>query len=80
MIKLHLSLMSYIQTELWKNGEERYDVEVKCPLVSCECKINPVTVPYITGWSMGSQEFTLDPDHSHYYQIQGQMLCTDTFL
>ena len=49
-------------------------VEIKCPFASKDRSITQKTVPYLR---QNGSVFTLDPTHDYYYQIQGQLLCTD---
>ena len=48
--------------------------EVKCPYTAAHKVISPATVP----WSkLKDGCLTLDQSHSYYYQIQGEMFCTN---
>ena len=50
-------------------------VEIKCPYVSREREISEKTVPYLRVNDDG--KYYLDSHHDYFYQIQGQMLCTN---
>lgn len=49
-------------------------LEVKCPYSARERVINDITVPYLV---MGNDGLCLRDNHDYYYQVQGQLLCTD---
>ena len=49
-------------------------VEVKCPYTARNSKINSSTINYLHDTDNGLQ---LNATHNYYYQIQGQMMCTD---
>ena len=48
-------------------------LEVKCPYVSRDEMINTKTVPYL---KCVNEELTLDESHDYFYQVQGQLFCT----
>ena len=50
-------------------------IEVKCPYVARDREITEVSVPYLHQDDEG--KYSLDSNHDYYYQIQGQMLCTN---
>ena len=50
-------------------------LEIKCPYTSRDEKISSVTVPYLK--TTGDGSLTLDNKHDYYYQIQGQLYCTN---
>ena len=50
-------------------------IEVKCPYSSKDKEINPVTVPYL--YYDSNNELKLNKNHDYYFQIQGQLLCTN---
>ncbi|XP_060565355.1 uncharacterized protein LOC132724501 [Ruditapes philippinarum] len=50
-------------------------VEVKCPYSAKDKPINSVTVPYLK--SDKESGFYLDKIHDYFFQIQGQLLCTE---
>ncbi len=54
-------------------------LEVKCPFTAKDCFINSVSVPYLSAIGHDGQ-FVLDCSHTYYYQVQGQMYCTQTTL
>lgn len=49
-------------------------VEVKCPYTSREKLISTTTVPYL---KLHDNKFDLDRTHDYFYQVQGQLLCTN---
>jgi len=49
-------------------------LEIKCPFTALDSCINNSSVPYLV-WGINGLD--LRKDHDYYYQIQGQMLCTD---
>ena len=49
-------------------------LEVKCPYTAKDRPINPTTVPYIKEMHGTLQ---LDHNHPYYYQVQGQLLCSN---
>lgn len=49
-------------------------LEVKCPFSNKEHLISHKSVPYLR---LNGDTFTLDRDHDYYYQVQGQLLCTN---
>ena len=49
-------------------------LEIKCPYVCGDKDITPTTVPYL---QLVGDSLTLDKNHDYYYQVQGQLLCTD---
>lgn len=49
-------------------------LEVKCPFSCKNETITPVTVPYLKNIE---GVLTLDNQHCYYYQVQGQLLCTN---
>ena len=49
-------------------------LEVKCPFTSRDQVINEVTVPYL---KCVHGELTLDKNHNYFYQIQGQLFCSE---
>lgn len=49
-------------------------LEVKCPFSSRDQVINEVTVPYL---KCVHGELTLDKNHNYFYQIQGQLFCSE---
>jgi hypothetical protein len=49
-------------------------VEVKCPYIAKNKPINPTTVPYL---KFVDKSMVLDENHSYYYQVQGQLLCSN---
>ena len=48
-------------------------LEVKCPYTIRDDFISPATLSYI---KMVDGKLTLDKNHNYYYQVQGQLLCT----
>lgn len=50
-------------------------VEVKCPFTAKGKVISPTSVPWLKMKDTG--ELMLDTRHQYYYQIQGQLYCTD---
>jgi len=48
--------------------------EVKCPYRAKNKYISPVTVPYV---KMVDVKMALSKTHQYYYQVQGQLLCTE---
>lgn len=48
--------------------------EVKCPYSAKNKDISPVTVPYL---KMVDGKMTLSKKHPYYYQVQGQLFCTE---
>ena len=51
-----------------------YLIEVKCPYSSKYKEINEKTVPYL---KVENGHLTLKENHDYYYQIQGQLYCTE---
>lgn len=51
-------------------------LEVKCPYVAKEREINEVTVPFLQSNSESGQ-LQLNQSHDYYYQVQGQMFCSE---
>ena len=49
-------------------------LEVKCPYACRDKAISEKTVPYL---KKVNGEFCLDQNHAYYYQVQGQMFCTN---
>ena len=49
-------------------------LEVKCPFTAKDKQINENTVPYL---KLIDNELTLRSDHDYYYQIQGQLMCSN---
>ena len=49
-------------------------VEVKCPFASKDSNISPLTVPYL---KMVDGELALSPSHDYYFQVQGQLACSE---
>lgn len=49
-------------------------LEVKCPFSAWGKPISPTTVPYLT---LSADEPVLKSSHEYYYQIQGQLFCTN---
>lgn len=49
-------------------------LEVKCPYTARDKSIDNVTVPYLKKSDAG---LTLDKKHSYYYQVQGQLACSE---
>lgn len=52
-------------------------LEVKCPYVAKDKCINPATVPYLKDIDNTLQ---MDRNHAYFYQIQGQLLCSNREL
>jgi len=52
-------------------------LEVKCPFAAKDKFISPATVPYL---KKVGDDLQLDTKHVYYYQIQGQLLCSDRDL
>jgi hypothetical protein len=52
-------------------------IEVKCPYSAREQIISPSTIPYLE-YLDGTLQ--LKQNHDYYYQIQGQMFCTQRFI
>ena len=52
-------------------------LEVKCPFTARDKLVNAVNVPYL---KEVNGTLTLDEKHDYYYQIQGQLLCTNRSL
>ena len=50
-------------------------LEVKCPFVAKDKPISHITVPYLQ--LDDNDNLKLDPTHDYYYQIQGQLYCSD---
>lgn len=50
-------------------------VEIKCPFAAKDCIINSVSVPYLKPGVNG--QLVLDSTHPYYYQVQGQLYCTN---
>ena len=48
--------------------------EVKCPFSAREKEISPLTVPYL---KIKDNALTLSPTHPYYFQIQGQLYCSE---
>ena len=53
---------------------EKLLVEVKCPLTGWEKSINPQNIPYL---EEKNGSITLSKNHDYYYQIQGQLYCSN---
>ena len=49
-------------------------LEVKCPFTAKDKEINENTVPYL---NIIDNKLRLRSDHDYYYQIQGQLMCSD---
>ena len=49
-------------------------LEVKCPFTAKGKEINQNTVPYL---ELINNELKLREDHDYFYQIQGQLMCSD---
>lgn len=49
-------------------------VEVKCPFVAKDKMITPQTIPFL---SYKDGKLVLNESHNYYYQVQGQMFCTN---
>ncbi|CAG5058354.1 unnamed protein product [Parnassius apollo] len=49
-------------------------IEVKCPYSTWYGSINPVNVPYLC---LENGELQIKKTHPYYYQIQGQLFCTN---
>ena len=49
-------------------------VEVKCPYTARDKVINHTTVPYL---KLLDNALVLDPNHAYYYQVQGQLFCSN---
>jgi putative phage-type endonuclease len=49
-------------------------MEIKCPWTCCEEIISSKTVPYL---KTADGVLTLDKTHDYYYQVQGQLLCSN---
>ena len=49
-------------------------LEVKCPFTAKDKMTNPTNVPYV---KFGDEGMTLCHDHQYYYQVQGQLMCTN---
>ncbi|XP_041366048.1 uncharacterized protein LOC121381032 isoform X1 [Gigantopelta aegis] len=49
-------------------------LEIKCPYTCRNKHISPLTVPYL---KEHGGRLKLDANHDYYYQIQGQLLCTN---
>lgn len=49
-------------------------LEVKCPYANRDTLISAATVPYLKD---KNGELTLDENHNYYFQVQGQLLCTN---
>ena len=49
-------------------------LEVKCPYTARNEVIDQTTIPYL---SQGSNGLQLNKTHDYYYQVQGQLLCSD---
>ena len=52
-------------------------MEVKCPYVSRDQLINPLTVPYL---QYEQSKLTLKKTSDYYFQIQGQLYCSERRL
>ena len=50
-------------------------IEVKCPFSSKDKPVTAVTVPYLV--DNGGGDFELNEHHDYYYQMQGQLLCSN---
>lgn len=48
--------------------------EVKCPYISKHEKITEESVPFLYS---ANESLELDKSHDYYYQIQGQLFCTE---
>ncbi|XP_074643943.1 uncharacterized protein LOC141900803 [Tubulanus polymorphus] len=53
-------------------------IEVKCPFSARQLKITPKSVPYL--YIKNTGELSLKETHDYYYQIQGQLYCTERKL
>ncbi|CAC5388039.1 unnamed protein product [Mytilus coruscus] len=49
-------------------------VEVKCPFVAKDKMISPKTIPFLL---YNDGKLMLNESHNYYYQVQGQMFCTN---
>ncbi|CAC5390637.1 unnamed protein product [Mytilus coruscus] len=49
-------------------------VEVKCPFVANDKMISPKTIPFLL---YNDGKLMLNESHNYYYQVQGQMFCTN---
>ena len=56
------------------NDGEMYVVEVKCPYASRDREITTTSVPYM---EQDGENLKLKEGHDYYYQVQGQLLCTN---
>ena len=52
-------------------------VEVKCPFTAKDSMINETTVSFL---ELIDNELRLKTDHDYYYQVQGQLMCSDRKL
>lgn len=50
--------------------DDKTIVEIKCPYSSRNSQITSITVPYLS-------ENGLKKSHQYYYQVQGQLFCTN---
>ena len=49
-------------------------IEVKCPYTARDKVINAITVPWLKA---DGENLQLDTNHNYYFQIQGQLYCTE---
>lgn len=70
-------LLPYLAASPDRVVDEDIILEVKCPFSSRNKPIDPVTVPYL---KYCDNEIVLDCNHNYYYQVQGQLLCTERKL
>jgi len=54
--------------------DEETVLEVKCPYTARDSMISPATVPYLVG---NYEHLELDVDYEYYYQVQGQLQCSE---
>lgn len=69
---------SYLAASPDRIVDEDTVLEIKCPYTSRQESISSQTVPYLKTTTDGV--LTLDRNHDHYYQIQGQLLCSNRKL
>ena len=52
-------------------------VEIKCTFASKDSHISPLSVPYL---ELVDVELALSPSHNYYFQVQGQLACSERKL
>ena len=77
-ISMHLLVSIYSSTVYFNNRivDENLIVEVKCPHTNMDKPVNAVTVPFLKTINANG-DLALDMHHRYYYQVQGQLLCSD---